>query len=212
MANKRTTLYLHGKLYWAKIFGAPRPNFDGDAREWTFEFEPDDESMQELEEHDLGDRVKDKSHKKGYEGRRPSMTLKRNEFKFDGEKNDHIRVVDAAGQPWGNSLLGNETEADVKVTVVDYGPRKKAGIYPVAIRVLDHVEFEREEFAPLPEDDKRRQKAAARKQVQQEDFAKDFADDEPEKEPPFEADPPKRGRKPAEKMKILDELDDDIDL
>ena len=215
MANKRTTLYLHGKIYWAKIFGAPRPNYDGDAREWTFEFEPDEDSMEQLREHGVGDRVKDKSHKKGYEGRKPSMTLKRNEFKFDGEKNEHIRVVDADNAPWpDNVLIGNGSDVDVKVNVVDYGPRKKSGVYPQAIRVLELEEFEREEFAPLPQDDERRQRAASKRKAEHDEFKKDFGieddeDEEKEEDAPFEADPPKKGRK----QRIPDgELDDDIEL
>lgn len=212
MANKRTTLYLHGRIYWAKIFGAPRRNYDGDAREWTFEFEPDEDSLEELRNMklDLEDRVKDKSHKKGYENRGAFITLKRGEFKSNGEKNEHIRVVDAAGQPWGGALIGNNSEVDVKVNVVDYGPRKKAGIYPQAIRVLDLVEFEREEFAPLPKDDERRVKAEAKRQAVADDFANDDDDDVP-----FDVDPPKKGRKQPDKVNLIPEdydLDDDIDL
>lgn len=220
MANKRTTLYLHGTIHWAKIFGAPRPNYDGDAREWTFEFEPDEDSLALLEEHGLGDRVKDKSHKKGYENRGRIITLKRGEFRFDGERNEPIRVVDAADAEWTGALVGNGSEVDVKVNVVDYGPRKRSGIYPQAIRVLDLVEFEREEFAPLPKDDKRRQAAEAKRQQVLDDFGDDDEDDVP-----FEVDaddsrqsekPKPKGRaKRAEPEKvnlIPDDLDDDIDL
>lgn len=204
MSNKRTTLYLRGKLYWAKIFGNPRPNYDGDAREWTFEFEPDEDSVELLEEHDLDDRLKDKRDKKGYENRKKFIILKRSEFKVDGDKNDHIRVVDADNQAWNGALIGNETVADVKVTVVDYGPRKKKGIYPVAIRVLDHVAFERDEFEPLPEDDVRRKKAAARRST----IAEDFGDDDTEvEEKPARAS---RKRREPEKVNLVDDDLDDV--
>lgn len=206
MANKRTTLYLSGKLYWAKVFGNPRPNYDGDAREWTFEFEPDEDSVEQLEELGLDDRLRDRSDKKGYEGRGKFIILKRKEFKVDGEKNEHIRVVDAANQNWdSNKLLGNGTTADVKVTVVDYGPRKKEGIYPVAIRVLDLVEYQQDEFAPLSDDDPRKKAAKAKRQVTDDQFNKDFGIEEEEEEEP--APKPKR----AKAKRIPDEdLDDDV--
>lgn len=216
MANKRTTVFLHGRLYWAKIFGTPRPNYDGDAREWTLEFEPDAASTAELQKHGLGDRIKDKRHKKGYEDRAPFIILRRNEFKVDGERNDPIRVVAADGNDWpSNTLIGNETEADVKAVVVDYGPRKKSGIYPLAIRVLEFVPYKREEFAPLPEDDPRRQAAAARREAEDKQFKADFGMDDDEdvevkEEPPFDMDDEEEAKPKNKKAK--DDLDDDVDL
>jgi len=202
--NKRTTLYLHGKLYWAKIFGKPRPNYDGDANEWTFEFEPDEDSVRQLEGAGIGDRLKDKRGKKGYEGREPYLTLKRSELTKDGEKNEHIRVVDADNKNWNGGQLGNLTEADVKVTVVDYGPRKKHGVYPVAIRVLEHVAYEPDEFKPLADSDPRRKRAAERRGTELEEFNKDFGIDDDDV--PFETDPKHPNFKGA------DDLDDDVEL
>lgn len=208
--QKRVTEYMRGRIFWAKIFGAPRPNFDGDAREWTFEFEPDENGVRTLKEHGLSDRLKDKRDKKGYEDREPFLILKRKEFKYDGDPNEHIRVVDAQNQQWSdNRLIGNGSVVDVKVTIVDYGPRKKDGIYPTAIRVLDLVPYERQEFAPLDEDDEYVQKA----QTQKDTFAEDFGldeDDEGEDVPfeePEEEEKPKRGRKTKVKE---DELDDPL--
>ena len=60
--NKRETVFASGKLYWAKIFGEPGPNYDGDAREWTLEFTPDDVSF--LKERGLLERLKDKEDAK----------------------------------------------------------------------------------------------------------------------------------------------------
>jgi hypothetical protein len=186
LTKKRSTEYMHGKVYWAKIFGAPRTNYNEDGREWNFEFEPDDDGIELLvKTHKLKDRLKDKYKKNGdiragYENRdRNFIVLKRNEFDFEGEPNEHIRVVDAANQTWNpKTELGNETEAEVKVQIVDYGAGKKKGIYPIAIRVLDLKPFERSDFAPLAETDERVRKARA--EYKGPSVAEDFADTEEE--------------------------------
>lgn len=178
MTKKRDTVYMQGKLYWAKIFGSPRPNYNNDGREWTFEFEPDDNGLALLKEHKLTDRLKER------EGRNPYIILKRKEFDYEGKPNEHIRVVDAANHRWNDkTLIGNESLADVKVQIVDYGKGKKQGIYPVAIRVLEHVQYESNDFEALDEDDPRVKKANANYTAP--DFEKDFGmdEDEPTNEP-----------------------------
>src|SRR5687768_9115003 len=77
LANKNTTVFLRGYIYWAKIFGDPRPNYNRDGREWTFEFEPQD--LEAVKAAGLQAKLKDKSDKKGYENRAPFMTLKQKE-------------------------------------------------------------------------------------------------------------------------------------
>lgn len=205
--NKTVTVYLRGTFYWAKIFGAPRPNYNRDAREWTFEFEPDEDSVQLLTDHGLRDRIKDNSHKKGYEGRKPFLNLKRKEFRYDGEPNDPIRVVDASNGSWpANTLIGNGTIGDVKVNIVDYGPGKKKGIYPQAIRVLDLVAYESKEFAPIAKDDPYFSKV----KKQEDTFKKDFGleDDDDAPEPEAEKPAPKRTR--TNKKVREEDLDDDL--
>lgn len=202
MSRKRETVYLSGKLFWAKVLGPPRTNYGGDAREWTFELEPDEASLEILREHGVEDRVKDKSHKKSYEGRAPFISFKRGEFDYEGEPNDPIRIVDAANQAWdGKTELGNETVADVKVSIVDYGANKFKGVYPIAIRVLELVPFARQEFAPLAEDDPRRKAVESKR----DDFERDFGlADDSEDEPAL---------KPSSRKKTVledGELDDDV--
>lgn len=204
--NKRETVYLSGKVYWAKIFGAPRPNYNEDGREWTFEFEPDDASVEILKEHGLEDRLKDGRKKNGemrpgYEDRRPFIYLKRDEFNWENEPNEHIRVVDAANQSWdSNKLLGNGTEVDVKVNIVDYGRGKFKGIYPQAIRVLELVPYESEEFRPLDKDDPRVRKA--REAHSTPDFHKDFG-----MENDVDTDAPDMSQ-----ASVNEELNDDVPL
>lgn len=137
---------MRGPVYWAKVIGDPRPNYNGDAREWTFEFEPDENGLAILKEHKLLDRLKNK-----YEDRGKYLTLKKSELNKEGEPNRPIRIVDRDGQTeWDGRLLGNGTVVDVKIDIRDYGPGKKKGVYPVAIRVVDLVEYQSNEFEPLP--------------------------------------------------------------
>jgi hypothetical protein len=75
------------------------------------------------------------------------------ELKKDGTKADPIRIVAANGTPWDGSLIGNGTVVDVKFIVKEY-PGKKSGVYIRAVRVLELVKYEAQDFAPLDEDDK----------------------------------------------------------
>ena len=61
MAAKKTTIFVTAPIYWAKVLGEPRPNYDGDAREWTVEVEVTDELREHLKTHRLLDRIKDKN-------------------------------------------------------------------------------------------------------------------------------------------------------
>lgn len=151
MSNNATIVYASGKLYWPKIVGenALVPNYDGDAREWTFEFEPDDTTF--LKEHGLLDRLKDKEDAKNPDKGR-FILLRKPEFKHDGEKNEPYRIYDKDNQPWGDELIGNGTEADLKLRIVDWGRGKKSGIYAVAIRVTNHVPYASNEFAGMDGD------------------------------------------------------------
>lgn len=202
MTQKSVMEYMRGKIYWAKIFGPPRPNYNGDAREWTLEFEPDETGVETLASHGLKDRLKDQSHKKGYEKRAPFLNLKRKEFRNDGEENEHIRVVDANNGSWpDNTKIGNETIGDVKVKIVDYGPGKKKGIYPIAIRVMSLVPYKSNEFAPVDKNDPFFEEAK-----KLDTFAKDFGLDEQEATPE-----PKPSR--TKKVELTeDELNDDIPM
>jgi len=207
--QRRKTVYLKGLIYWVKILDAPKPNFDGDAREWTFEFEPDEDSKAVLEENGLLGRLKDGKKKDGtirknYEGRKPFLILRRGEFKTTGEANEKIRVVDAANQDWNKHVkIGNGTLADVKVQIVDWGPRKKEGIYPLAVRVLELIPYVPNEFEPLPDDDPHVQAVRAKDA----EFRKDFGLDDPEEpEPELEAEAPESPSYPDEQA---DELDDE---
>jgi hypothetical protein len=157
MANNRSTVFATGKIYWAKIVGNPRPNYDGDAREWAYEFVPDDTSF--LKEHGLLDRLKDKEDPKNPD-KGDYLNLRKPEFTKDGKENEPIRIYDEDNTPWDGRLIGNGTGADVKLTIVDYGKGKKKGIYTAAIRITDLVPYESNEFGAMDAERKPSKKAA----------------------------------------------------
>ena len=197
MAGKSTTVYASGKVYWASIVGdqALRPNYDGDAKEWSFEFEPNDTSF--LKDHRLLDRLKDplayaerleqrgedekaKAARESAEGRTDYILLKKPELDRDGNKNPPFNIYDDDNQPWGEDrLIGNGSEVDVKLSIVDWGPGKKKSIYCKAIRVTNHVPYESNPFGGMdnangaPAKAKATAKAAPKPKTK---VADDFAD------------------------------------
>jgi hypothetical protein len=159
MANAKATEFLSGKIYWAKVLRDPVPNYGGDAREWTFEFEPDEKGVATLEKHGLADRLKNK-----YEDRGAFLTLRKKEFNAQGEPNKPIRVYDSEDGEWDQSkLIGNGSAVDVKLDIRDYGVGKKKGVYPVAIRISDHVAYQSAEFGGMGKAEEEAEGAPARK-------------------------------------------------
>lgn len=182
MANKRSTVFAKGKLYWAKIVGdrALSPNYDGDGRQWAFEFAPEDPSF--LKEYGLLDRLKSKEDAKNPD-KGEFIYLKKPEFDREGVKNEPFRIYNEDNEPWGDDvLIGNGTSADVKLSIVDYGKGKKSGIYTTAIRVTDLVPYSGNEFSGMDGDS-----------------------DTPKASGRAAAKP-----KPSTKAPVLDELDDEI--
>lgn len=182
-ANNKATLFLSGKIYWAKVTGDPVPNYGGDAREWTFEFEPDAEGLKQLKAHKLTDRLKDKENPD-----RKVLVLKQSEFRKDGKPNKHIRIYDVDDEEWNmETLIGNGSDADAKLDVRDYGVGKKKGVYPAAIRVTELVKYQSSEFGGM---DKGGKPAAKKdKAPPKDDFKKDFGlaedDEDLDDEVPF---------------------------
>lgn len=164
MASTKKTLYITGKISWAKILGDPVENYNKDGREWTFEVEPSEGGIQQLVEQKLTDRIKGRGYNTGtknqHADREPFIQLKRPEFTKDGEPNEPIRLYDENDVKWDaklnekgqpTNLIGNGSSVDVKLDVRDYGPGKKKGIYPIAIRVTEHVPYQASEFGAMDE-------------------------------------------------------------
>lgn len=150
MSNNTSTVFASGKIYWAKIVGdqALHLNYDGDSRQWAYEFVPDDTSF--LKEHGLLDRLKDKHDDKNPD-KGEYLVLRKPEFDREGNKNDPIRIYDEDNQPWDDRLLGNGTKVDIKLRIVDWGRGKKKGIYTTAIRVTELVPYVSNEFGAMDE-------------------------------------------------------------
>lgn len=167
---KNSIVFVSGTLYWPKIVGkqALVMNYDGDGKEWTFEFEPDTTDF--LKEHRLLDRLKDPfayagrlaergedekatAARAAAEGRGDYLILRKPELTKDGVENDPFRIYNSDNEPWGDeTLIGNGSRADAKLKIVDWGPGKKKSIYCMALRVTDHVPYESNEFAGMGND------------------------------------------------------------
>lgn len=175
-ARSKSVEFLSGKVYWCKVLGNPRPNYGGDALEWTFEFEPDEAGVAILKKHGLTNRLKNK-----YEDRGPFLTLRKSELSRDGNPNTPIRVYNEDNEAWDeNTLIGNGSSADVKLDIRDYGPGKFAGIYPVAIRVTELVPYVSSEFGAMDaeNDEEKADTKPARKSAKQK-VMEDLDDDIP---------------------------------
>lgn len=203
MAMKSTTVFVSGKVYWAKIVGdkALTNNYEGTGREWTFEFEPEDVTF--LKDHRLLDRLKDpmayanrleergedekaEKARESANGRGDYLLIKKAEFNKDGEKNPPFKIIDEDNQPWGEDrLIGNGTTVDLKLNIIDWGAGKKKSIWCNAIRVKDLVSYETDDFAGM---------------------------DAPDESPKPKGKSPAKASKPKTKTPELayDDLDDDI--
>ena len=163
--------YVRGKAYFAKVLGRPVDNFNKDGKEWTIEIEPDDKGEKLLKELGLSSRIT-----KGE--KRNRILFRQREKRPDGETNRPITVVDANNKPWDESkLIGNESVVDLKFKFTDYGKGKPAGVYPQALRVLEHVEYKRQEFAPLNEDDQYWKEGSEEAPTFEKDFGLEENDD-----------------------------------
>ncbi len=167
-ALNKATEFMSGTLYWAKVLGAPRSNYNGDGTEWTTEFVPDADGIAVLKKHKLLDRLKVK------EDRANVLVLRKKGTNNDGSKADPIRVYNDANEPCApDTLIGNGSKADVKLSIRDYGPGKKKGIYVDAIRVTSLVPYKSSEFGRMDEGSAKAPSKPAKKSTFEEDFELD---------------------------------------
>lgn len=147
-------------------------NYNRDGFEWTFDFTPDAEGLATLKAQGLASKIKNKGDERG-----DFIQLKQKEKTVAGKLNDPITVCDAKNRLWNPDIkIGNGSTAEVKIDIVDYGKGKPTGVYPRAIRVLDLVQYVRQEFAPLPEDNEFVRKADEFNPVVDEDVQMDMAE------------------------------------
>lgn len=163
--------YMTGVANWAKILGDPVINYNKDGNEWTIDVTPDKEGLKLLKELKIDDKLKNKGDERG-----DFIQFKQKEKQANGKDNYRITVCDARNRVWDQDVkIGNGSTVEVKFKVIDYGVGKPTGVYPQAVRVLEHKPYERVEFAPLPEDNKYVQNFA--------DPVEDFGDDVVEGDP-----------------------------
>lgn len=146
MANQSSTVFVPGRIYWAKLVGkkALVPNYERTGKEWAYELVPDDTTF--LKEHRLLDRLKDKEDPKNPD-KGEFLHIKKPEFTKDGAENSPIPIYDSEGQPWGEDrLLGNGTRVVAKLNIVDWGVGKKKSIYTQALRIEELVPYESDAF------------------------------------------------------------------
>lgn len=168
MSNNRSNVTTHvfrGRLQYARVLGDPIPNYNKDGKEWKFDFIPEDPkgSKAELKSVDVADRLRvlyykdedgNPDPKNPKYGGDAFMSFKQAATRRDGTDNFPIKVEDIIGNTWPqDKLIGNDTVADVTFVVIDSGPGRFNGVYPRSIRILEHVPYESDEFAPISEDD-----------------------------------------------------------
>lgn len=174
-----TTHVLRGTLYWAKVLGKPRKNTYTDENEWSVDVTPDAKGLEEIKRLGISDKLKNKD-----DDRKDFISFRQRESRVDaktGERlmNRPIRILDVQGNDWPqDKLIGNGSVADVKFTVKDNGRGKRKGAYIVAIRVLDLVPYQSQEFAPLDSDDEYFAKGAENTPVTASDSFEDDLDDD----------------------------------
>lgn len=137
-----TTVFVTGTIYWAKILGNPVNNYEGTAKEWTFDFVPD--STDFLKEHRLLDRLKE--DKKGtIKG--DYLHLKKPEKDSEGRTNEPIAVYNSDDEAWDKDVkIGNGSKVLAKLTIANWGKGKKSSIWTKAIRVEELVPYVTSEF------------------------------------------------------------------
>lgn len=163
-----TTLVMRGEIHWAKILGDPVLDYDKTAKEWTFDFIPNDPkgARAELKALGVADRLR---AKEGHLDDRDYMTFKQKELRADGTPNRRIDVENITGKEWDQEKkIGNGTVVDVQFVVVDFGPKRYKGVYPRCVRILQHVPYEGKSFDKIDENDEFYQAAKAAEEAERE--------------------------------------------
>lgn len=168
--EKAKMIVLRGVLDYPRIVGAPRkhtglPQYDKGPY-WSVDLTPNAEGLALLESLDLESKLRPKKKKEAEKiaadgnrvgkGKFVSFKILQNQLKDGqptGETNKPPRIKTKDGKDWDGSLIGNGSVADCKVKVVDYGPGTEKGMYIQALRILEHVPYELDEFEPLSSDD-----------------------------------------------------------
>lgn len=141
-------------MYWAKIIGNPRPNYQKDGTEWSFDLALTDVAKKQLKDAGVSSYFKDVGDDRG-----TFIHLKRNGTKKDPADETKrvpakaISVVDHHGNPWDGRLVGNGSTVNVIVAFNEYGDKvKKIQVSPLSIQVWDYVEYQPKSQFPVKKD------------------------------------------------------------
>ena len=137
-------MLIRGKAKWAKIIGEPAWGYENAFKEWSIDVYLDEATVERLKNEGLGEKIKDK-------GDGPFIKFSRKEFKQDGSPNQPIRIVDAKGQPWNGSKIGNGSVVNVNFAINEY-KKGKFSANILSLQVWEHVPYEGGEF-PIKEDE-----------------------------------------------------------
>lgn len=137
------------KIYWSKIVGAPRPNYNKDGTEWSFDLALTPTAKKQLKEAGAASYFKDLGDDRG-----TFIHLKRKATKSDGTPAKSIAIVDHHNSPWDNRLIGNGSTVNVSVALNEYdvGKVKKIQVSPLAVQVWDLTPYQSKSSFPTRED------------------------------------------------------------
>lgn len=159
LANKSENIVVRGKLYWAKVLPEQlHLNTYTDEREWSVDVTPDVASLAKLKAAGVMDKLKEPKDTPKETRKEAFLPLRQKEFYNDPvtkeKKNAKpIPIFDITGGEWDKGEIGNESIADVMIKVNDYGKGFKKGTYVQKIRILKHVPYSGDGFAPITSDD-----------------------------------------------------------
>ena len=135
-------MILRGRVAWAKVLGTPKDGYTKGEREWSIDFELDEEAKAKyLKEGGSDFYVKSKeNHPLG-----EYLAFKRKEIRQDGTPAKPITVKDAKGNDWDpQTKIGNGSLVDVKFALNEVKVGRETRLKPslIAIRVLELVPYE----------------------------------------------------------------------
>lgn len=134
------TRIISGKAYWAAIV-EPNTTFEP---VWSVDITLDEKTKAIVEKDGLT--VKNKGDDRG-----EFVTLKRKVMKKDGTKRNGPSVKDSRNQPWGDQLVGNGSQVNVKYQPFEWKYAGKAGMSAdlMAIQVVDLVPYTKDDFSSV---------------------------------------------------------------
>lgn len=169
--------YIRGTTSFCKVLGNPVLNKFTGEKEWSTDILIDQETEKQCARLGIKNKIK---NKEGYADGQSFLTFRHPEKRKNGDLNEPIKVYDAAGNKWPqNRLIGNGSVVDVKFVLNDSVNGMPKGTYIRALRVLEHVPYERLEFKPLNEDDEYFAQANEAEEVQTFDSDDDLDDELP---------------------------------